>query len=359
MDKKPYVLHNNCMENPHQFPTIVLRGTPKERGLAHGTAARELVVKNIAFYKTLLKLDDETLRTQAQMYAKKIAAFRPEFLEEMDGIAEGAGVESVYIYMLNARTEILSQTDGVHSECATFYFAQTGLLFENWDWSEPSKDMTVLLSITLPNGNNVLTFTEAGILGKIGMSSRGFGVAFNYLFPNRTLDGTPIHALLRALLECDSYDAAHALLSSQEFVGTSGNILLADAHSNATNFELSGSKTTVLPFTGSYIAHTNHYLGDTPNVLEAGEGFLHNTHARYTRAQEMLQSTQEFDIETAKNILGDRVGDGMLCRNFIPEDPGDIPFGTIASIIMDLPGQKMHIATDAPQEARVFKTYSL
>lgn len=348
------------MEHTHQFPVIELSGTPKERGLAHGIAVKELIVQNIAFYKTLLKLDDDTLRAQARACTEKIAAFRPEFVEEMDGIAEGANVAPDYIYMLNARTELLSLNDIVQSECATFFFKDTGLLFENWDWSEPSKDKTVLLHITLPNGRTLLTFTEAGMLGKVGMSSAGFGVAFNYLYPAHALTGVPIHALLRATLEAGSFDEAHALLSSSSWMGTSGNIMLADASGRATDFELSGAAVSTLPLQGAAMAHTNHYLGGTENVSEAGEGFLHNSLARYAHAQEILTHTQEHNKAAAMNLLLDKgAGHGTLCRDFLAEDPGDIPTGTIASLIMDLPAKTLEIALKPQSGNPQFETFSL
>lgn len=348
------------MEQHREVPFIRLTGSPRERGLAHGKAAKELIEKNIAFYKRLLKLDDAVLLEQAKKLAGVIGTFRPEFIQEMDGIAEGAGVEPGYVYMINARTELLALGDTVQSECATFYFPQTSLLFENWDWSEPSKELTVLLHITLPTGATILTFTEAGMLGKVGMSSAGFGVAFNYLYPNGALNGLPIHALLRAILECSSYDEALNLLKNTDLTGTSGNILLANAQGQATNFELSGTSATPIPTTGKFFAHTNHYIGGVENDPEAGAGFLHNSFERYTRTQEVLGNLSSFNVAEAEQVLTERgAGDGMLCRDFIPEEAGHtMGTGTIASIVMDLPNKTMHLALD-PQHSKEFTQYQL
>lgn len=348
------------MEQTHEVPFIRLEGSPHERGLAHGRAAAERIAKNVDFYKKLLKLDDEVLRARSHHFADRIKSFRPAFVEEMDGIAEGAGVEAVYIYMINARTELLSLSDEVHSECATFYFSPTSLLFENWDWSESSKDLTVLLSIALPEGRTVLTFTEAGMLGKVGMSSAGFGVAFNYLYPNGVLDGVPIHAVLRAILESASFEEASVLLSTTDLKGTSGNILLADARGHANDYELSGTSTSVVPLSGDSLVHTNHYLGGVANDPEAGEGFLHNSFERYARAQHIIAHSQEYDRDVAQQLLLDRgEGEGMLCRDFIPEELGSTPTGTIASLIMDLPAKTIYIALNPQSADSEFTHYSL
>ncbi len=343
-----------------EVPFIALAGTPHERGVTHGETTKQLIEKNIAFYKKLLKLDDSIIREQSRKFAQKMAAFRPALVEEMNGIAEGAGVDAEYIYMINARTELLSMSGEVQSECATFFFAPNALLFENWDWSEPSRELTVLLSIKLDNGNTILTFAEAGMLGKVGMSSAGFGVAFNYLYPDGPLNGLPIHALLRSLLEASSFDEATEMLSTSEYVGTSGNILLADASGRAADYELSGTKTTLVPLSGQFLVHTNHYLGGTANDPEAGAGFLHNSFARYARAQEIISNkTTTYDLNAAKALLLDReAGDGMLCRDFIPEDPGDMPSGTIASIIMSIKTGDVYIASE-PQQNPEFVRYQI
>lgn len=348
------------MKTTREIPFVHMSGSPKERGVAHGTAVAPRIVENIAFYKRLLKLDENTRVTQSNKFASIIESFNPALKEEMDGIAEGAKVEAADIYMLNARTELLSMSDVVQSECATFFFGKSGLLFENWDWSEPSKDKTVLLSIELPNGNKILTFTEAGMLGKVGMSSAGFGVAFNYLYPAGVLDGVPVHALLRTLLEADSFKAAVDLLTKSQNKGTSGNILLADATGQAIDFELSGSSTSSIPMIGDSIAHTNHYLGGTINEEEAGMGFLNNSYDRYTRAETILKETTQYGVAEAKKILTDRAeGTGMLCRDFIPEEPGHTPTGTIASMIMDIPNKTLHITLDPQETGTEFVTYIL
>jgi len=348
------------MKTNREIPFVRMTGSPRERGIAHGTAVASRIADNIAFYKKLLKLDENVRVTQSNTFASIIESFNPALKEEMDGIAEGAKVDPTDIYMLNARTELLSMSGIVQSECATFFFGKSGLLFENWDWSEPSKDMTVLLSIELQNGNNILTFTEAGMLGKVGMSSAGFGVAFNYLYPTGLLNGVPIHALLRTLLEADSFKAATELLTKSQNEGTSGNILIADAQGNAIDFELSGSRTSSIPMTGDSIAHTNHYVGGTVNDEEAGMGFLNNSYDRYTRAEAMLKEVTSYDIAEAKKILTDRIGgNGMICRDFIPEEPGHTPTGTIASMIMDLPNKTLHITLDPQESGTEFKTYTL
>ena len=61
------------------------------------------------------------------------------------------------------------------------------------------------------------TLTEAGILGKIGLNDAGLGVCLNLLSTTADggRDGTPIHVLLRQMLQsCRSVDDAIELLDA-------------------------------------------------------------------------------------------------------------------------------------------------
>ena len=337
---------------------VKLTGNAQERGYVYGSSCKEKILKNISYYKELIKLPEPILNQQAFRFGNMVELYNPDLKTEMDAIAKGAGVEPVDIYILNSRTELLALSGVVYSECSTFFFPKSKILFENWDWLDFSKDMSVLLSITLENGNKILTFTEAGMVGKIGMSSNGFGVAFNYLFPEPNNGGLPVHILLRSLLESNSYDEALEKLN-KEHIGTSGNIMLASADGRNVDVELTGLSTKIISWSEKPLFHTNHYLSDAQNKPEAGEGFLHNSFERIERISELLPAEVEQTIENAKKVLSDRKpGGGMLCRDFLVEDPGDGKTGTIASVIMDLNTLTMQVCL-SPQNNATYQTFSL
>lgn len=333
------------MKNEHIVPTVIMSGTPSERGFVYGAAVKEQIAKNIEFYNRLITLPADKKREHTLRFADITEKFNPSLKEEMDGIARGAEVDPTEIYMINARTELLALSGIVHPECSTFFFPKTKILFENWDWLEDSNGLAVMLSITLPNGSKILTFTEAGMVGKIGISSNGFGVAFNYLFPEPNMGGLPVHILLRTLLEQNSYAEALAMLS-KEHVGTSGNIMLASVSGENIDAELTGVKTYIINGdTEKPLAHTNHYMAGAVNDSEkAGPGFVSNSFERIERINELLSSATEQSVQDAKQTLSDRRdGHGMLCRDFLVEDPGDGKTGTVASVVMDLTQQKIEV----------------
>ncbi len=51
--------------------------------------------------------DWATVRREADRFEKPIAAFRPAYLDEIRGIAEGAGLDAGDVLAINVRTEVM------------------------------------------------------------------------------------------------------------------------------------------------------------------------------------------------------------------------------------------------------------
>ncbi|MGZ5901464.1 MAG: hypothetical protein ACXWK3_17115 [Reyranella sp.] len=76
------------------FPLIDLSGSPRERGHRHGKAAADRLRRGAKMYaESLLKsgVDWKELERRAEAMVPTIDKFDPAYVEEMRGIAEGAG----------------------------------------------------------------------------------------------------------------------------------------------------------------------------------------------------------------------------------------------------------------------------
>ena len=92
------------------FPLIEISGPPRERGRQYGRQAAARIRKGTTHYFAQLKelsLDSAGIAALVRDYLPVIEAFEPTYVEEMQGIAEGAGVPFEDVVLLNARTEIL------------------------------------------------------------------------------------------------------------------------------------------------------------------------------------------------------------------------------------------------------------
>ena len=66
-------------------------------------------------------------------------------------------------------------------ECTTLAFKNQRILGQNWDWESDIEELAVILDIETEDGHRILTMTEPGMIGKIGMNNHGVGVGLNFM----------------------------------------------------------------------------------------------------------------------------------------------------------------------------------
>jgi len=120
--------------------TIPATGTPHHIDLTHGTLAREHISRALKFYSRLFlkrsSMSWSQVTTFALEYHPYLSQNFTQYVQEMEGVAEGAGVTYTDILALNVRTEIAfgAFSDG----CTALSWKGKGegnsLLGQNWDW---------------------------------------------------------------------------------------------------------------------------------------------------------------------------------------------------------------------------------
>src|SRR5262249_38078803 len=93
------------------LPLIEIRGGARERGRQHGEAAREQIHRSITYdeqlYARSAKLSWAMVREHAPKWVPIIEDYAGHgILDEVEGIAEGAGVPFADILALNGRGEL-------------------------------------------------------------------------------------------------------------------------------------------------------------------------------------------------------------------------------------------------------------
>jgi len=362
------------------FPLIEISGSAHERGQQHGREAKARIERSIATYARLFAycgIDWQGAQRLGAAYRTVIGDLDPALLSEIEGIAAGAGRKVDEILALNARTEILppsypgephpdrgsiaaaNSKQGVPDwgECTAVAVkpaqSATGatLLAQNWDWLGAQRAALVLLRVRHPGGASCLTLTEAGMLAKIGLNSRGFGVCLNIL---RSADdgshpGVPVHVLLRALLERDSVADAIAFAAKLAF-GASSNVLCADASGDTAALEFSPRGLEVVRGADAALCHTNHFLAPAAAKHQASLAPSLSTVPRLARITALTGAHQgKFSTLDLQRMLRDE-SDGYLsiCRSPDPALAPEACIETVASVVMDLGERVMHIAPDVP-----------
>src|SRR5689334_796919 len=98
-------------EGDMTFPHVRVEGGPRERGLRYGEQTADRVRRSIDAYRAVFRSyagwDWATVTDHARAYADPIERFDPVYLEEIRGIADGAGVDEADVLAINVRTEVM------------------------------------------------------------------------------------------------------------------------------------------------------------------------------------------------------------------------------------------------------------
>jgi isopenicillin-N N-acyltransferase-like protein len=293
---------------------------PGARGRALGIAHRDAVAANVAVYERLLPEGTELPDLSAW----------PDLLAEIEGMAAGAGVPVESLLRLQARTELLGG-----AECSLI--GRLGRVEQNWDWHP---DVAPLLWIVEQgDGRWFATLTEAGIVGKIGISSTGLCVGLNFLRCSLDggLRGVPIHVLLRVLLDrSDSLQSAVDLLTAVQ-VSASSCITVGSAD-GLLAAELSPGGCRLVAPEGGRLAHTNHFLAGPP----AGEDLV--------AAEEPSTFERLAELRRGGSLASHA---GPLCRHVSLADPWPDRRATLASVVMEPGVPRLRVADGPPCETEL------
>ncbi|KAI1840472.1 hypothetical protein JX265_000530 [Neoarthrinium moseri] len=341
-------------------------GTPREIGETHGRLAKEQIRGSIAFYAALFQktcaLDWPDVLQEAQRYVAPLETLAPRYLDEIRGIASGAGLGFLDVLALNVRTEINfglftdggaagKKVDDIPSDGCTSLAWLTGdktksWLAQNWDWMIEQGHNLIICYISQPGTGtpDIAMVTEAGIIGKIGLNSQGVGCCLNAI-RCRGVDRSklPIHFALRTVLESNSRDEAVARIKGPGVAG-SGHILIADA-TGSVGLECTSKWVKELPMQDGRVCHTNHLVLEHGDVEEPP--WLADSPLRLARIQGTTSTLAQPTSDTIFDLFKDTEGypssinrrqiDGTLTQ-------------TLFNIVMDLGDRNAQVTFGRPTE---------
>ena len=354
------------------FPHIRTRGAPHERGRQYGEQAAEQVRTSIAAYAVVFahyaQWDWARVREEALRYVPAVEDFGPAYVEEIRGIADGAGVEFADVMAINVRTEVMYAAKARTAaaalprtlECTAFAAVppddRSVLVGQNWDWKTHAFDTTVILECEPDDGPRFVTAVEAGLLAKTGFNEHGVAVVTNALASNRDLGepGVPYHVLLRAILAADTPTAALASLQ-QSFRSSSAHYLIAHRDHLALSVEAVPGGFTELylsqPDDRGILLHGNHFTHPGMTDADVGLWLMPDSVFRLQRATSWLDSHDPYTTATYEGLLADHAGHpmGVCCHPEVGAVAAEQD-STILSVVMDLDAMTMRFADGRPCE---------
>jgi isopenicillin-N N-acyltransferase-like protein len=357
---------DNKIEIPDQFvhsnplPIIKVKGTHCEIGRQIGEAFRAQIQNHISNTKELIRLTYSTLELDwagARMQGRKYLPFAqerfPQYIDEIEGISEGANVEMDDVGVVNALEAVTM--DALHlSKCTSVAISDTNtadghvLIGHNEDWI-PEDEPDVYLIHAEPNDEPpFLAMTYGALIPNIGFNAYGIAQCCDSVYPNDSRIGIPRLFVSRGVLAAKTpAEAIRCTLIPRRAAGY--NHLLAHESGEIYSVEVSARKFAILYARDGTMVHTNHYLETNMQTIEDEPDELISTRVRYFRAERLLRETDQHTIKSIQTIQRDHINfPNSICNHALDDmDPLDRE-KTVNAMVIDLTARAMHICWGNP-----------
>lgn len=196
------------------MPVVTCAGAPRRRGRTHGEELRERIAAGTGRWLEALGYrhgidPDDYLRTflAETDHLPSIRRWTPDLLEEVEGIAEGAGQPFSRILAYSLMDEEWSYAQGRRREapgCTVVCVRTergTSVIAQNMDIPTVHDGTQTVLRVQPETGPEVLVFTMAGFIGLMEVNAAGVGVVVNNLDTLPSSDvGLPVAFVVRGIL---------------------------------------------------------------------------------------------------------------------------------------------------------------
>jgi isopenicillin-N N-acyltransferase-like protein len=266
---------------------LCLEGMPRELGRAHGTALRQQIRTflddDLARLNRVMPRQNSltTLEPQIAAYQREIAAAAPSLGEEIEGLAEGAGIAPSEAMLLQIRREVMGYSRfRTAGDCTTLCRRDQGgpVLAQTIDLNGNLEDQMVILRIAHRSSRRrVLLLSFTGLLGYLGLNSDGLAIGLNLVLGGTWRPGVPPYLAIRHLLDSSSDIDSCLDWLSRVPLASSRSLLLCDANRSVT-VEICDGKLSVRD--GTTLVHTNHFLSEDFVAMDQMNPFSRNSSVR-------------------------------------------------------------------------------
>lgn len=330
--------------------------TARERGRAHGELWREPIAAltdirvGLTVRRSRFQSADH-VRQAAAAHLPVLAEHLPEMHEELLGIAEGSAMTPEDIVILNHYTDLRDVPPAVvglpegevdvgdPGGCTAVYFTGVDgpLLGQTWDMHASAEPFVRMMSIEPPGTDQqVLCFTLTGCLGMAGLGQDAVAVTINNLSSTDGGLGVVWPAVVRAMLQAPSAQAARERLLGLPL--SSGHYYSIADGRDFFGIETSGQR-KVLTQTGPRAAHlhTNHCFDP---VLRQHEAVPRGStsFARLNMATTLYAQQRPASLEEMWSLLGSHDGNpsSQLCTHQDEVHGDDTYSRTCGRLVMKL-----------------------
>jgi isopenicillin-N N-acyltransferase-like protein len=313
---------------PAPIPTIRVAGSHREVGVQIGRATAASVRARAA-------LVSAAEREAARPYREVTSAELPWLIDELDGVAEGAGADPAAVFA--AGIEELSGLDATEGRCTDMVACAPATVdghlwvAHNNDLDPAVEDHLVAIEWHVPGDPVVLTF-GVGPWISVGFNSAGLALTGNELSPNDNRIGIPRLLQVRDMVRRPTLDGAVAAALHPRRASSYNNVL---SHRDGGVVNVEGSATDaelVRPGKSGTLAHTNHYVSERMLGYEGDLEYAHRSDVRYRRALEWL-AAGDITAGRLRAALSDHTdAPDAVCRHVTEGNSSKTVFWVIADV---------------------------
>ena len=317
------------MTPPPTIPVIRAAGSHRQIGHQIGVATADAVRATVA------GLTPEQLAA-ADPYRAVTARELPWLIEELDGVAEGAGIDAAAVFA--ASIEELEAADPANEGRCSDLVACPRATADGHLWVAhnndlgPSAEERLVAIEWLLDGDPAVFTIGIGPWISVGFNAAGLVLTGNEVAPNDNRVGIPRLLQVRDIMRRRTIEEAVAAALHPARASSYNNLL---SHRDGSVVNVEGSATDaelIRPDERGTLAHTNHYVSERMLAFEGDPPYARRSEVRYRRALEWLQA-ERITPELLREALSDHTGaPDSLCRHLGPGAESKTVFWLVADV---------------------------
>lgn len=311
------------------IPVVEVRGTHRQVGQQIGERMQPTLRRMILRIREGLPsgVSWEDVLLKSQLYLAHSRAVYPQYIEELQGIAEGAGLpfEEVFLEVCEELWEPAAWHGGeLGSARGCTDFAARGratvdgstLLAHTNDLVPEVEEDLVILKVQAGDEPEFLGVSVGGLGYSAGFNAAGISMTGNQVSCNDIRPGVPRLMIVRAILAARRLEEAmDACLLPQR--ASNYNNVIADANGEVYSMEGSATDCEPIYIEEDILAHANHYVSLPMRRFEADRNDISGSVIRHNRALRLLRENYgRLSPEMFQRLLADHVNyPASICKH--------------------------------------------
>jgi len=249
---------------------------------------------------------------ESKLFLAHSQAIYPQYVEELQGIAEGSGVpfDELFISVCEELWETPPNGKGCTDMAARGRATLDGstLVAHTNDLSASSEDGLVILKVKAGDEPEFIGVSSGGVGISAGFNAARISLTGNQLDSNDVRHGVPRLLVVRAILGSKHLSEAmdHCLLKER---ASSYNNVIADGTGEVYSMEGSATDMEAIYIEKDYLAHANHYTHPAMRRFELDRADISNSIIRHNRAEYLLKENYgKLTPDLFKKLLADHAG---------------------------------------------------